>query len=266
MLSGNLELFALADVLRFVARSGATGAVNIYRPTEGGRILLADGRVVGASVGTFEANEQDGVVEAGLRLIDGGAGEFALEVEDVDGPVSESVEEFLSSIKQRRGEWRKIVAAVGSVDEPMNLRPHVPSGVAEINLSPLEWQLAVVADGHRSLREVASQLGTTPFAAAQALLAMSNAGLLVLPGSGVVEEVGDDDDVEESSVEPVVVQDDEGYDEEGTSDDAPDTVGEVDEDLDPAALLRELGGQQPPRARRLTPATREEQRMRLRSR
>ena len=29
MLSGNLELFALADVLRFVARSGATGAVNI---------------------------------------------------------------------------------------------------------------------------------------------------------------------------------------------------------------------------------------------
>src|SRR3989442_1636958 len=32
MLSGNLELFALADVLRFVARSGATGAVNVYRP------------------------------------------------------------------------------------------------------------------------------------------------------------------------------------------------------------------------------------------
>ena len=79
MLSGNLELFALADVLRFVARSGATGAVNIYRPVEGGRILLSEGEVVGASVDTFEPSDADGVVESGLRLMEGGGGDFALE-------------------------------------------------------------------------------------------------------------------------------------------------------------------------------------------
>jgi Domain of unknown function (DUF4388) len=269
MLSGNLELFALADVLRFVARSGATGAVNIYRPSEGGRILLAGGEVVGASVGTFEAHDQDGVVEAGLRLVDGGAGEFALDVEDVDGPVALSVEDFLAAIKRRRGEWRKIVAAVGSVDEPMNLTPHVPDGVAEITLNPLEWQIAVVADGRRSLREVAAELDTTPFAAAQALLAMSNAGLLVLPGTGVVE-AADDEEAEGAPARPEpVVQVDHDYDEdeEDSEDVAHETTGATDdEDLDPAELLRELGGQQPPRARRLTPATREEQRMRLRSR
>src|SRR5206468_10135231 len=168
-------------------------------------------QVVGASVGTFEAQDADGVIEAGLRLIDGGAGDFALDVEDVDGPVSQSVEDFLASIKRRRGEWRKIVAAVGSVDDPMHVTPHVPAGVAEITLSPLEWQLAVAADGHRSLREVATDLGTTPFAAAQALLAMSNAGLLALPGSGVVEEA-DDDGGDDTGVE-AVVDDDQGYDE-----------------------------------------------------
>lgn len=284
MLSGNLELFALADVLRFVARSGATGAVNIYRQTEGGRILLLDGAVVGASVGTFEAQDHDGVIEAGLRLMDGGAGEFALDVEDVEGPTHETVEEFLSAIKRRRGEWRKIVAAVGSVDEPMHVGAHVPDGVAEISLSPLEWQLAVAADGHRSLREIASDLGTTPFAAAQALLAMSNAGLLSLPGTGVVEN---DDDVEDDAEDeqPVAVRrgtirrrpaveevDDEveesveaeaEYDEQDVTDEPGNAE---DDDLDPAELLRELGGQQPPRARRLTPATREEQRLRLRSR
>jgi len=270
MLSGNLELFALADVLRFVARSGATGAVNIYRTAEGGRILLADGEVVGASVGTFDATDHDGVIEAGLRLLDGGAGEFALDIEDVEGPTRETVEEFLSAIKRRRGEWKKIVAAVGSVDEPMQVGAHVPDGVTEISLSALEWQLAVAADGHRSLREVASDLGTTPFAAAQALLAMSNAGLLSLPGAGVVEDADDDEDeVDEPAParrEPVVqavVEPEAEYDEEDVSD-APEPV--EDEDLDPAQLLRELGGQQPPRARRLTPATREEQRLRLRSR
>ena len=267
MLSGNLELFALADVLRFVARSGATGAVNIYRPSEGGRILLADGEVVGASVDTFEATDHDGVVEAGLRLLDGGAGEFALDIEDVEGPTRESVEEFLAAIKRRRGEWKKIVAAVGSVDEPMHVGAHVPAGVTEITLSALEWQLAVAADGHRSLREVSADLGTSPFAAAQALLAMSNAGLLSLPGTGVVEATNEDDDEEEPAPAPIhhepAVEDATDYDEEDVSD---QPAPAEDEDLDPAELLRELGGQQPPRARRLTPATREEQRLRLRSR
>ncbi len=266
MLSGNLELFALADVLRFVARSGATGAVNIYRPSEGGRILLADGEVVGATVDHFEAADHDGVVEAGLRLLDGGAGEFALDIEDVEGPDRLSVEDFLAAIKRRRGEWRKIVAAVGSVDEPMYVTSQVPAGVGEITLSPLEWQLAVAADGRHSLRQVANDLGTSPFAAAQALLAMSNAGLLVLPGTGVVEEDDEEPQPVPEQHEPEA-QDDADYDESDVADVGHDPATVDDEDLDPAELLRELGGQQsPPRARRLTPATREEQRMRLRSR
>ncbi|MEX2554120.1 MAG: DUF4388 domain-containing protein, partial [Actinomycetota bacterium] len=62
MLSGNLELFALADVLRFVARSGATGAVNIYRQVDGGRVLLVDGHVAGAVVDDSAAEDPDGVV------------------------------------------------------------------------------------------------------------------------------------------------------------------------------------------------------------
>src|SRR5438093_13784586 len=95
MLSGNLELFALADVLRFVARSGATGAVNIYRPSEGGRVLLSDGEVVGASVDAFEAADVDGAIEAGLRLLEGGGGDFALDIEPVEGPVRLTVEDFL---------------------------------------------------------------------------------------------------------------------------------------------------------------------------
>ena len=161
MLSGNLELFALADVLRFVARSGATGAVNVYRPADGGRILLSEGVVVGASVDGFEAADSDGVVEAGLRLMDGGGGDFALDIESVEGPVSESVEDFLKTIARRRAEWRKIVAAVGSLDDPLVIEPQLPSGTTEITLSSIEWQIAVAADGHRSIRDLSHELGTS---------------------------------------------------------------------------------------------------------
>ena len=275
MLSGNLELFALADVLRFVARSGATGAVNIYRQSEGGRILLAEGEVVGASVEAFEPTDADGVIEAGLRLMEGGGGDFALDIEAVEGPVHFSVEDFLKTLGRRRGEWRKIVAAIGSLDEPLVLAPVVPDGASEITLSALEWQVAVSADGQRSLREIAHEASTSDFAVAQAVLAMSNAGLLALAGQAPAP-VDVEDDADESEDEPAEDEFDfnaeaeeaDEAEEESSDAEEPSETASQDEDLDPAVLLRELGEQQqaPPRARRLTAASRHEQAIRLRSR
>ena len=243
MLSGNLELFALDDVLRFVARSGATGAVNIYRSEAGGRILLVDGEVVGAVVDDHSASDPDGVVDAGLRLLDGGAGDFALEIETVSGPTRQPVEEFLKAAGRRRAEWRKIISAVGSLDDPFELSGLVPSGTSEINLTPLEWLIAVHADGRKTLRDIAHESGASDFSVATAVLAMANAGLVEL--AGVVHA---DDSVE---------------------DEEPEASGAAasEEDLDPAELLRELGEQRPGGARgRRLPATRTEQRLRLRSR
>jgi len=270
MLSGNLELFALADVLRFVARSGATGAVNIYRSSDGGRVLLADGKVVGAVVEETVAPDADGVVDAVMRLMDAGGGDFALELESATGPTKQPVEEFLKAVGRRRAEWSKILGSLGSMDGPLDITALVPSGTAEITLTPLEWHLAVLADGRRSLRDIAADAGASEFAAATALLAMSNAGLLALPGGPVAHVESYNEDEEE--------QDDQdkhddafAYDDEAEAEDAVADAGDPDtsdEDVDPAELLRELGEQRAvrPRSRRLTPATREEQRIHLRSR
>jgi uncharacterized protein DUF4388 len=281
MLSGNLDLFALADVLRFVARSGATGAVNIYRPSEAGRILLSEGEIVGASVDTFEAADTDGVVEAGLRLLDVSGGDFALDIEDVEGPAQITVEDFLKTVNRRRAEWRKIVSAIGSLDAPLYLLPQLPEGAQEITLSPLEWQIAVHADGQRSLREIAHEVGTPDFSVATAVLAMSNAGLLSLPGGQDVAqeedegpEASDEEDDFEAHFEPDASTEehqdedsDEDEEEQAAEDEGADLVDAMEEDADPALLLRELGQQKaPPRARRLTAASRQEQALRLRSR
>ena len=272
MLSGNLELFALADVLRFVARSGATGAVNIYRDADGGRLLLSDGEVVGATVDGFEASDADSVVEAGLRLIDGVGGDFALDIEDVDGPARMSVEDFIRSVARRRAEWAKIVSAVGSLDQPLIIDPEVPAGTSEVSLSPLEWQIAVAADGRRSIRDLSGELGTSDFAVATALLAMANAGLLALHGTGqppavedseetsdgVEHDIVDDEDVEDVADDPVSADDD--------HDPARGFGEDAGEDMDPAELLRELGQRDSSRTKRLTAASRQESRLRLRSR
>ena len=266
MLSGNLELFALADVLRFVARSGATGAVNIYRQVDGGRVLLVDGNVAGAVVDDFAAEDPDGVVDVAMRLMDGGAGDFALELEPVSGPVRLSVEEFLKAVGRRRAEWRKILDAVGSLDGPLEMTALLPSGSAEITLTPLEWHIAVLFDGQRSLREIAHEAGASEFAAATALLAMSNAGLLALQGApqaGGAEPESYDEDEGSDDGDADYEEDD-----EPGSPHAEDESDTPEEGLDPAELLRELGEQRPvrPRSRRIAPATRQEQRIHLRSR
>jgi len=269
MLSGNLELFALADVLRFVSRSGATGVVNIYRPADGGRILLVEGQVVGAVVDDLVATDADAVVDAGMRLIDGGAGDFALEIEPVEGPARQAVEEFLTAVGRRRAEWRKILSSVGSLDEPFELSGLVPSGTAEITLTPLEWMIAVHADGRRSLRDIAHEAGASDFSVATALLAMSNAGLVGLHG---VEPAADDEDdaVEDEEDGSYEEQDVVSYEEDAGEDEEDDAGSPMpvrsDDDLDPAELLRELGEQRSaPRGRRMAPA-RPDQRLRLRSR
>jgi hypothetical protein len=270
MLSGNLELFSLADVLRFVARSGATGAVNIYRQADGGRLLLSEGEVVGASVDGFDATDGDGVVEAGLRLIDGGGGDFALDIEDVDGPVRSSVEDFLKTVARRRAEWAKIVSAVGSLDQPLLIDPLVPAGTSEIALSPLEWQIAVGSDGQRSIRDLSGELGTSDFTIATAVLAMSNAGLLGLHGTGELPDVEpvDEDPEEVDQVEASNEHVSDEDDDEDAHDPAAgfEPVAETEDDMDPAELLRELGQRDAPRAKRLTAASRQESRLRLRSR
>jgi hypothetical protein len=260
MLSGNLELFPLADVLRFVARSGATGAVNIYRSTDGGRVLLVDGHVVGASVDGYDPSDADGVVDTGVRLFDAPGGEFALELEPADGPARFAVEEFLTAVARRRAEWRKIIGAVGGLDEPLQLEPHLPPGTTEITLTPVEWQIAIISDGTRSLREIAQEIGQPEFATATALLAMANAGLLAVTGAPGLDAIEEDaDDAEPYSDESAETSHEPGQ--AGSSGDESD-----EGDIDPADLLRELGGQRPPQSRRRGAATREEQRLRLRSR
>ena len=271
MLSGNLELFALADVLRFVARSGATGAVNIYRQVDGGRVLLVDGNVAGAVVDDFAAEDPDGVVDAAMRLMDGGAGDFALEIEPVSGPMRQSVEDFLKAVGRRRAEWRKILDSVGSLDGPLEMSALLPSGSAEITLTPLEWHIAILFDGRRSLREIAHEAGASEFAAATALLAMSNAGLLELQGSPAAGGVdGESYDEDETSDENASDDVDPGYeDDEEAGSPAASDESDGEDGLDPAELLRELGEQRPGRpraARRMASGTREEQRIHLRAR
>lgn len=259
MLSGNLELFPLADVLRFVARSGATGAVNIYRAADGGRLLLIDGHVVGAAVDGLDASDADGVVDFGVRLFDGPGGEFALELEEVDGPARFAVEEYLTAVARRRAEWRKIIAAVGGLDEPLLLQPHLPAGTAEITLTPIEWQIAVLSDGNRSLRDIALEIGHAEFATATAVLAMANAGLLEVAGAPGMAALEDSE-----SAEPYAEDAGDDLAETPQTESSPENADE--EDVDPADLLRELGEQRSGGSHRRTAATREEQRLRLRSR
>jgi hypothetical protein len=271
MLSGNLELFPLTDVLRFVARSGATGTVNVHRPGDAGRVLLVEGEVVGVEVEGLEAADLDAAIDLGVRLLEPEGGEFSLDLEPATGPVRLPVEEFLAEVARRRVEWQKILGSLGPLDRPLQVVPLVPEGASEITLTPLEWQVAVLADGRRALRDLAADSRSSEFAVARALLAMAAAGLLEIPSA---EAAWPDDPTAEPQAParepapplarpapPAAARP------EPSGARAADDEEEDEDDVDPAELLRELGERPPgPRPRPALRPTREEQRLRLRSR
>ena len=75
MLNGNLDAFALPDVLRFIASGGVTGRVEITRDEVEGELALDQGRFVGARLTEEEApSTVNEALDVAVLLFDGSGG------------------------------------------------------------------------------------------------------------------------------------------------------------------------------------------------
>src|SRR5438105_15283534 len=83
MLNGNLDTFALPDVLRFIASGAVTGRVEITRDDVVGELAVDQGRFVGASLSDEEApSTVEEALDIARRLFDGCGGAVAVDPED----------------------------------------------------------------------------------------------------------------------------------------------------------------------------------------
>ena len=180
MLNGNLDTFALPDVLRFIASGNVTGRVEITRDEVAGEIAVDQGKFVGASLTDEEApTTVDEALDIAVLLFDGAGGTFEVVQEEwVGGPLSLSAEELTKAVERRRKEWAAVVDQLGSLDEPLVIASELPNGTDQIVLRAEQWRLLSFLDGRRSVQDVARDTASSVYATAVALAEMANAGMI----------------------------------------------------------------------------------------
>jgi hypothetical protein len=180
MLNGNLDTFALPDVLRFIASGRVTGRVEITREDVVGELTVDQGQFVGASLADEDApTTVDEALDVAVLLFDGSGGTFDVVQEEwVGGPLNLTADELAKAVERRRKEWAAVVEQLGSLDEPLVIAAGLPDGIEQVTIRADQWQLLSFVDGRRSVQDVASDSGSTVYATAVALAEMANAGML----------------------------------------------------------------------------------------
>ena len=180
MLNGNLDAFALPDVLRFIASGGVTGRVEIARDEVEGELTIDRGTFVGARLSDEDApSTVDESLDVAVLLFDGSGGTFNVVTEEwVGGPLSLTADDLVKAVERRKKEWAAVVDVLGSLEDPLMIVPTLPEGTEQVTIRADQWHLLSFVDGRRSVQGVARDAGTSVYATAVALAEMANQGLL----------------------------------------------------------------------------------------
>ena len=251
MLNGNLDAFALPDVLRFIASGGVTGRVEIARDEVVGELAIDQGTIVGARLSDEEApSTVDECLDVAVLLFDGSGGTFSVVTEEwVGGPLSLSADDLAKAVERRKKEWAAVVDVLGSLEDPLTIVASLPEGTESVTIRADQWTLLSFVDGRRSVQDIARDAASSVYATAVALAEMANQGLLARG------------DAVEWNDHPAVKRSKKANEDEDAAEALHDLAEEEEEDEEPA--------EQPPPTRRasvrpLRANTREEQRIRLR--
>lgn len=190
MLNGNLDVFALPEVLRFVATGKVTGRVEITREDVTGQLSLDQGKFVAARLDEDEApTTVDEALDAAVLLFDAEGGTFTvIEEEWVGGPLSLDAESLIAAIDKRRQEWSEVVSVLGSLEDPLILANDLPSGTKTVTIKADQWRLLTLVDGTRSVQDVARDSASSVYATALSLAELAQGGM-VARGEAKLEQV-----------------------------------------------------------------------------
>lgn len=195
MLTGTLDDFTLADVLRLIAGSRRTGGLAVARDEGSGDLYFRDGEV-NRAVPRYERRAGSSSPGAAIEdltfdLMRWGRGEFTW-TPDVPAPAGPEatvdVDELLRGVTRRMNELAEIQALVPSEDAVLTMAPQPPEGAVQINITPAEWRVLVLVDGHRTVADVAATAGLDDLEAMKLLYTLAAAGL-VTAGEGAAHVV-----------------------------------------------------------------------------
>lgn len=157
-----------------------------------GDLLVEKGYVSTELLDTF-IKEQ--IQDAIFNLLQWDRGNFAFEVNESSPQevgLSVSVENLIMENSRRLEEWEVIQRKIPSLDVIVRMSPTPPEDVMEINIKPEEWTLLVLADGIRTVRDIAAATERSEFEACKITYGLVTAGLLDVGTGPLPKAVADE--------------------------------------------------------------------------
>jgi len=158
-------------------------ALKIHKAEDGrrrlGEILVDEGYITQQVLESFVQEQiQDTIFD--IMRWDEGDFDFEVlpEVVHEDIGLSVSVENIVMEGSRRLEEWNRIKKKVPSPEMVFKMATAPGEGTFEISLKPVEWNLLLLIDGTRSVRELAEEVRSTDFEVSRVIYGLFSAGLL----------------------------------------------------------------------------------------
>ena len=155
-----------------------------------GEILVSEGYITQQVLESFVQEQIEDTIFDIMRWDEGDFDfETLPEVAHEDIGLSVSVENIVMEGSRRLEEWNRIKKKVPSADMVFKMATAPGEGTFEISLKPVEWNLLLLIDGTRSVRDLALETRSTDFEVSRVIYGLFSAGLLEVPSDEEVERL-----------------------------------------------------------------------------
>jgi hypothetical protein len=183
-LQGDLDSFALPDVLKLLAGTAKSGRLAVTGPIGTGVVWLDAGELVGGDVTT--APFAEGTEDVVFELLRFSGGSFAFDDGErlVESGSRISVDEALDRAGALLAEWADAESVVPTMDAWATLATDLEGDGVHIDAD--RWRVLAAIGGGRSAAELAGDLGMGDLAICQRLKALVEIGVVTI-GTAPVE-------------------------------------------------------------------------------
>ena len=184
-LQGDLNSFALPEVLRLLAGTAKSGRLEVSGGTATGALHLAEGAVTDAQVSNAPKAEGPADVLYEMLRFEQGSFLFDEDQEPADGE-RHDVEEVIAAAEQLVVEWAEVEQVVPSMAAWITLAAELP-GDESVKLSPDRWRLVAGIAGGGTAADVARAHGFSDLVACQEVKSLADDGLVEVRASHTYE-------------------------------------------------------------------------------
>lgn len=174
-LQGTIETFALPDVLRLLASTKKSGELRLTGDRGTGRLLVADGAIVGSEAAN--APHAEGPIDIVFELLRFQTGEFVFDdgpAEGTDAPAE--VEPVLADAEKLLAEWREIERVVPSRAAWVSLVAELPDD--EVTIGRDRWTAIVAVGSGSTVESLGDRLSLGELPVARLVKELSEAKLV----------------------------------------------------------------------------------------